>query len=112
MSKKPIQVDFQKAALTRISELALRGRSPEYLAQEVDRIVARLRQSAASAPEDVRERLAEMCDDLFAGVQSARAQVEAMDASDTAAICQGAQSLAALIAARDAMANAYGAFPR
>ncbi|MDB5369908.1 MAG: hypothetical protein JWP20_1466 [Roseomonas sp.] len=96
-----------KAALTRIAELVQRGGTPDRVSREVAAIVAGWLLEAGDEREDVRERLAECRDELSAGVEDAMEQVAGLDASDKAAMRQGTQSLAALVAARDALNAAY-----
>lgn len=104
---RPILVDASQAAMARIAELIGNGGSPERVAREVETIISDWRMEAIRAPEEVRERLAACCDELGAGVASARRQVESIDASDGAALRHRARSLAAMIAARDTMSSAY-----
>jgi hypothetical protein len=104
---RPILVDNARLALARIEALVRQGGSPERITHEVETMITAWRMEAVRQPDAVRDRLAACCDWLGAGVMSARERVEELDASDTAALRQGAQSLAGLIAARDAMSSAY-----
>lgn len=104
---RPIMVDASQVALARIAELIRGGGSPERVAREVESIISAWRMEAIRAPEEVRERLATCCDQLGAGVVTARRQVENSNAHDGAALRHQARSLAAMIAARDTMSSAY-----
>jgi hypothetical protein len=104
---RPIIVDAGQVALARIAELIGHGGSPERVAREVESIISAWRMEAIRQPLEVRDRLAACCDELGAGVASARMQVEGIDANDGAALRHGARSLAAMIAARDTMNSAY-----
>jgi hypothetical protein len=98
------------AALTRIADLVAKGGSPARVAREAEAIIAQWVNEAVLDPEVYREYLAECCDQLGAGVEAAQEQMDGMDTSDGASLRQGHQSLAALAAARDAMARAQGTF--
>jgi hypothetical protein len=103
---RPILVDSGQLALARIGDLIRGGGSPEHVAREVETIVSTWQVEAVRAPEEVRQRLAACCDYLGAGVAWARGKVENLGGGDLAALQQGARSLAAMIAARDAMTSA------
>jgi hypothetical protein len=99
-----------KAALQRLAELALKGSPPDRVAREVEAIAAGWLEGADDAMrQDIRERLGEMHDELAAGVDAAQDQVEDLDRSDAAGLKQAGRSLAALEAARDALAAAQRA---
>jgi hypothetical protein len=103
---RPILIDAGQVALARIADLVRQGAAPERVAYEVETIVSAWQAEAVRQPDAVRERLALCCDCLGAGVASAREQVEELGHADVAALGRGARSLAAMIAAQDAMSSA------
>ncbi|MFC0408953.1 hypothetical protein [Roseomonas elaeocarpi] len=105
--KRPASPD--KAALSKLADLAGKGVAPDRVRREVENIVADWRSGLIGYDERLalRERLEEMRDQLSEGVESAQEQVDELDQAEKAAVTQGRKSLAALIAARDALAAAH-----
>ncbi|MFT8243190.1 hypothetical protein [Roseomonas sp. BN140053] len=95
--------------MARIAELAGKGSSPGRITREVDTIVSGWLAGAEVDRAEVKERLEDMRDQLAAGVEDAREQLDGTDQSDKAAVKHGTLSLAALEAARDALSAAHSA---
>ncbi|MBE9605833.1 hypothetical protein IAI18_13265 [Acetobacteraceae bacterium H6797] len=96
----PIEVATQ-----RLLQLATRGVQPGRMAREVESIISEWL-GGESDPFAVRERLDELFTLLDAGVADAEEQAADADASEPAFVKQAGQTLAALVASRDAAARA------
>lgn len=96
-----------EAATQRLLQLATRGVQPGRMAREVDAIIKEwLDTDGERDPFAVRERLDALFSLLDAGVEDAAEQVADADASEPAFVKQAGQTLACLIATRDAAARA------
>ncbi|MFT8243978.1 hypothetical protein [Roseomonas sp. BN140053] len=98
-----------QAALKRLAELAQKGVGSGRMQREVESIVANWlgQPGADSIHAEAREWLAEIRDELTAGVSDAAEQADDLDRSDTVGLRHAEKSLAALAAARDALVRAY-----
>jgi len=98
-----------RAALSKLADLAGKGVAPDRIRREVESFVSGWRSGTIGYDERValRERLEDMRDQLTEGVESAQEQVDELDQAEKAAVTQGRKSLAALIAARDALSAAH-----
>lgn len=109
MARKPTAPPARRAVphstqtLRRIADLAARGASPMRVRREVeDMVVVWL--AAAADPDEAQEQIASARDQLQEGIEAGR---EALDeAEGEAALAAGKRALAALEAARDALAQA------
>lgn len=100
------------AALARLLALAAKGVVPLRMAREVEGIVAEWQAMPEAEPYDIKERLAEMGEQLAQGVADAQEQVSDTDAADAPAVKQAANTLAALEATRDAAVRAMAGLAR
>lgn len=95
------------AALQRLLALAGRGVAPARMAREVDAIIAGWRQDTPPEEEtDLTEWIESLHEQLAAGVAAAEDALADTDQSDAGAMKQAAQTLAGLVATRDAAAGA------
>ncbi len=108
-AKRQAVVRPLEAALVRLQTLATRGVVPNRMAREVEVIVAEWHAEAGADSTEVKERLAELLEQLADGVHDAEEQVSYVDADEPAAAKQAGLTLAALVATRDAVARAAGA---
>lgn len=97
------------AAIVRLMALAAKGVQPTRMAREVEVIAAEWRNANDAEPEEVRERLDELREQIVAGVGHAEEQVSDIDTSEPAAVKQANATLAALVATRDAAIRALAA---
>ncbi|MEO3471479.1 hypothetical protein AAFN86_06385 [Roseomonas sp. CAU 1739] len=97
------------AALLRLQAMAARGVQPGRMAREVDVIVAEWLAMADADTAEVGTRLDELREQLAAGVVDAEEQVSYVDPDEAGAVKQAAITLAALVATRDAVAQARDA---
>ena len=105
-SRAPRPVD---AALQRLVALAGRGVAPGRMAREVDAILGEWRDTTPAGEEaELAERIDTLREHLAEGVAAAEEAVADVDQSDTGAVKQANQVLAALVATRDA---AKGSMP-
>lgn len=105
-ARKPPRVKPVDAALRRLMELAGKGVPPGRMAREVEAIAAAWRAAPEADPAEVQEWLGELREQIVAGVENAEEQVADADTSEPAAVKQAAQTLAALVATRDAATQA------
>ena len=95
------------SALARLAELAGKGTPPDRMAREVDSIVDRwLADTGVEGQIEVKEQLEDIQAQLTEGVEAALEAAADMDQAEKAAITAATKSLAALVAARDAVARA------
>ncbi len=97
------------AAIARLLALAAKGVAPHRMAREVEVIVAEWQGAAEADPDETRERLDELREQIVAGVADAEEQVADVDSSEPAAVKQAGLTLAALVATRDAAIRALAA---
>ena len=99
--KRPVRpVD---AALKRLLELIAKGAAPARMAREATAIIAEWRAAPEADPDAVAEQLAELREQLDAGVADAEERVSDADSSEPAAVKQAGLSLAAMLATREAV---------
>ncbi|PZP45901.1 MAG: hypothetical protein DI601_08190 [Azospirillum brasilense] len=101
----------ERQALARLAELAGKGAAPDRVRREVETIVEDWRRGVLGYDERaaLRERLEEMHGQLAEGVESVEEQMAEIGQDERAALVAGRRSLAALVAARDALARAHSA---
>ncbi len=97
------------AASMRLQAMAARGVQPARMAREVDLVVAEWLGAADAEPDEIRSRLDELRELLASGVIDAEEQVSYVDPDEQAAVKQAGLTLAALVATRDAVAQARDA---
>lgn len=115
MSKKPRlapptprrPADPHKAALSRIAELVGRGYDAARLQREAEAVIQSLRGSME--PEDLRDVLDEVREQLAAGVEAAEEQANEIDSDDKATARNVQRMVGAMTAARDAFGRAASA---
>lgn len=105
-TRQPAAIRPLDAALLRLQAMAVRGVQPGRMAREVGVIVAEWLAVTEVDPIEVRARLDELREYFAAGVVDAEEQVSYVDPDETAAVKQAAITLAALVATRDAVAQA------
>jgi hypothetical protein len=108
-ARKQARVRPVDAAIVRLMALAAKGVQPTRMAREVEVIAAEWRNANDAEPEEVRERLDELREQIVAGVGHAEEQVSDIDTSEAAAMKQANATLAALVATRDAAVRALAA---
>jgi hypothetical protein len=94
------------AAITRLTALAAKGVQANRMAREVEIIAGEWLNADGADPAEVKERLAELRQQLVAGVGDAEEQLADIDTSEPAAVKQAQITLAALVATRDAAQRA------
>lgn len=94
------------AALVRLQAMAARGVQPTRMAREVEIIVGEWLGEAGADPDEVKTRLDELHEQLASGVVDAEEQVSYVDPDEAAAVKQAGNTLAALVATRDAVQRA------
>ena len=97
------------AALLRLQAMAARGVQPGRMAREVGVIVAEWLAVADADANEIGARLDDLHEQFAAGVIDAQEQVSYVDPDETAAVKQAEITLAALVATRDAVAQARDA---
>ena len=98
------------AALQRLVALAGRGVAPGRMAREVDAILGEWRDTTPPDEEaELAEQIATLREQLAEGVAAAEEAVEDVDQSESGAVKQAKQVLAALVATRDAAQGAVRA---
>ena len=98
--KRPVRpVD---AALKRLLELVGKGAAPARMAREASAIIAEWRAAPEADQDAVAEQLADLREQLDAGVADAEERVSDADSSEPAAVKQANLILAAMIATREA----------
>lgn len=105
-ARKQARVRPVDAALLRLLTLIGRGAAPARMAREVELIAAAWSAAPEADASETRERLAELHEQVAAGVIHAEEQASDGDAGDAAASRQRHQALAALIATREAAGEA------
>jgi hypothetical protein len=88
-----------RAALQRLSDLVSRGYQADRIGREAEALIAGWKE--ALPPDELRERLEEMHEQLAAGVEAAEEQISEMGEGDSAASRAASRTLAALAQARD-----------
>jgi tryptophanase len=88
-----------RAALQRLSDLVSRGYQADRIGREAEALIAGWKE--ALPPDELRERLEEMHEQLAAGVEAAEEQISEMGGGDSAASRAASRTLAALAQARD-----------
>lgn len=111
MSKKPRPspgprrpADPHKAALGRIADLVGRGYDAGRLQREAEAVIQGLRGSME--PEELREVLDEVREQLAAGVEAAEEQASEIDSDDKVTARHVQRMVGAMTAARDAFGRA------
>jgi hypothetical protein len=115
MSKKPRlapptprpPADPHKAALRRIAELVGRGYDAARLQREAEAVIQGL--CGSMEPEDLREVLDEVREQLAAGIEAAEEQASEIDSDDKVSARNVQRMVGAMVAARDAFGRAAGA---
>jgi hypothetical protein len=109
MARKPARVRPVEAAAQRLLALVAKGVAPHRMAREVELIVAGWAEAPEAEPGLVREQLDALRELLLAGIADAEEQVADVDPGEAGAVKQAAATLAALVATRDATAEALAA---
>lgn len=89
-------------ALKRLLELVGKGATPARMAREASAIIGEWRDMPDADQDAVAEQLAELREQLDAGVADAEERVSDVDSSEPAAVKQAALTLAAMRATREA----------